>query len=329
MQDQYERKIEYVRISLTDRCNLRCRYCMPEAGVEKMRHEDILTFTEILRIVQGMAALGVKKVRLTGGEPLVRRDIAELIFALRQIPGIEQVALTTNGVLLSALGEDLIRAGLTGLNISLDTLRAETFTEITRRPLFTQVQAGAAKMLSLGMENIKFNCVPIYEVNDGEIPALAALAKAYPVKVRFIELMPIGCAYASGYRGVPMADVQRRLEKAYGRLRPVRNKQDALQGPAEYYRLAGFAGQVGFIDAMEHKFCADCNRVRLTAEGFLKLCLNQKNGLDLRALLRQGISDDNLKLALRQAIFRKPAEHLFKDSKNTARDSRAMYQVGG
>ncbi|MBO6203724.1 MAG: radical SAM protein, partial [Selenomonas sp.] len=136
MQDQYERKIEYVRISLTDRCNLRCRYCMPEAGVAKMRHEDILTFAEILRIVQTLAALGVKKVRLTGGEPLVRRNIAELIHAIRQIPGIEQVVLTTNGVLLSAMGADLVRAGLTGLNISLDTLQPETFAEITRRPLF-------------------------------------------------------------------------------------------------------------------------------------------------------------------------------------------------
>ena len=329
MQDQYERKIEYVRISLTDRCNLRCRYCMPEAGVAKMRHEDILTFAEILRIVQTLAALGVKKVRLTGGEPLVRRNIAELIHAIRQIPGIEQVVLTTNGVLLSAMGADLVRAGLTGLNISLDTLQPETFAEITRRPLFAQVQAGVEKMLSSGLRNIKFNCVPIYEVNDGEIPALAALAKDYPVKVRYIELMPIGCAYEVGYRGVPMAEVQARLEKTYGRLRPMGKKADPLQGPAEYYRLAGFAGQVGFIDAMEHKFCATCNRVRLTAEGFLKLCLNQKNGLNLRELLRNGISEDNLKLALRQAIYRKPAEHFFTDSENTARDNRAMYQVGG
>lgn len=329
MQDQYERKIEYVRISLTDRCNLRCRYCMPEAGVSKMRHEDILTFAEILRIVRGLSALGVKKVRLTGGEPLVRRNITELIHEIRQVPGIEQVVLTTNGVLLPELGQDLIKAGLTGLNISLDTLNPDTFSEITRRPFFARVQAGLEKVMSLGLTNIKFNCVPIYEVNEAEIPALAALARDYPVKVRFIELMPIGCAYEVGYRGVPMDEVRERLEKAYGPLRPVGKKADRLQGPAEYYKVAGFAGQVGFIDAMEHKFCSSCNRVRLTAEGFLKLCLNQKNGLDLRQLLRSGISDDNLKLALRQAIYRKPAEHLFTDRENTARDNRAMYQVGG
>lgn len=329
MQDQYDRKIEYVRISLTDRCNLRCRYCMPEEGVAKLRHEDILTFGEILRIVRGLAALGVKKVRLTGGEPLVRRNITELIAAIRRVPGIEQVALTTNGVLLAEMVADLIRAGLTGLNISLDTLQPETFAEITRRPCFDQVQAGLEKALSLGLDNIKLNCVPIYEVNDGEIPVLASLAKDYPVKVRFIELMPIGCAHEVGYRGVPMAEVKARLEKAYGRLRPVGKKIDPLQGPAAYYKIPGFAGQVGFIDALEHKFCGTCNRVRITAEGFLKLCLNQKTGLDLRGLLRQGISDKNLRLALRQAIYRKPAEHLFADKENRARDERAMYQVGG
>lgn len=329
MQDQYERKIEYLRISLTDRCNLRCRYCMPEEGVQKMRHADILTFAEILRIVRALAVLGVKKVRLTGGEPLVRRNITALIAAIRQIPGIEQVALTTNGVLLAEMGQDLIKAGLTGLNISLDSLKPETFAEITRRPLFERVQAGVENVLALGLTNIKFNCVPIYEVNDAEIPALAALARNYPVKVRFIELMPIGCAYEVGYCGVPTDEVRERLEKTYGPMHPVGKKLDRLQGPAEYYKIAGFAGQVGFIDAMEHKFCSSCNRVRLTAEGFLKLCLNQKNGLDLRQLLRSGISDENLKLALRQAIYRKPAEHLFTDNFNTARDNRAMYQVGG
>ncbi|MCR5756637.1 MAG: GTP 3',8-cyclase MoaA [Selenomonas sp.] len=329
MQDQYNRKIEYVRISLTDRCNLRCRYCMPAEGVEKLGHEDILTFDEILRIVQGLAALGVKKVRLTGGEPLVRRNLTDLVRDIRQISGIEQVVLTTNGVLLSEMGEALVQAGVTGINISLDTLNAATFAEVTRRPLFAKVRAGVEKVLSLGLENVKFNCVPIYGVNDEELPALAGLARDYPVKVRFIELMPIGCAYEVGYRGVPMAEVRQRLERAYGCLRPVGQKLDRLQGPAEYYNIPDFQGQVGFIDAMEHKFCSECNRVRLTAEGFLKLCLNQKNGLDLRGLLRNGIREENLKLALRQAIYRKPAEHLFTDRENTARDSRAMYQVGG
>jgi len=329
MIDQYQRKIEYVRISLTDRCNLRCRYCMPAAGIEKLRHEDILTFAEILRIVRALAALGVRKVRLTGGEPLVRRGIVELVRAIRAVPGIEQVVLTTNGVLLAELAEPLVAAGLSGVNISLDTLRPDVFASITRRPLYPQVEEGIAKLRALGMENIKFNCVPIAGVNEEEIPALVALAREQAVKVRFIELMPIGCAYEVGYQGVAMAKVRSLIECAYGPLKPAGLKAGTVNGPAVYYRLAGFKGEVGFIDAMEHKFCASCNRVRLTAEGFLKLCLNAKTGLDIRQLLRSGISDDNLRLAVQQAIYHKPEEHFFDDEHNDARDSRAMVQVGG
>ena len=329
MIDQFERKIEYVRISLTDRCNMRCRYCMPETGVEKLRHEDILTFAEILRIVRAMAALGVRKVRLTGGEPLVRRGIVELVQAIHEVPGIERVVMTTNGVLLSELAAPLLAAGLDGVNISLDTLRPEVFAGITRRPMLDQVREGIQALQAQGLQDIKFNCVPIESVNEADIPALAGLAREQAVKVRFIELMPIGCAYEVGYHGVAMAAVRQQLEQAYGPLRQVSSPAGTLAGPAVYYRLPGFAGQVGFIDAMEHKFCTSCNRVRLTAEGFLKLCLNAKTGLDLRALLRSGITDENLQLAVRQAIYHKPAEHRFEDKNNDARDGRAMYQVGG
>ena len=329
MIDQFKRKIEYVRISLTDRCNLRCRYCMPENGVEKLQHKDILTFAEILRIVRAMAALGVRKVRLTGGEPLVRRGIVELVQAIHEVPGIECVVMTTNGVLLSELAEPLIAAGLDGVNISLDTLRPEVFADITRRPVLEKVCEGIRVLQAQGMMDIKFNCVPIQGVNEAEIPALAGLAQDQAVRVRFIELMPIGCAYEVGYRGVAMAAVRHQLEQAYGPLRQVGLPAGVPRGPAVYYRLPGFAGQVGFIDAMEHKFCGSCNRVRLTAEGFLKLCLNAKTGIDLRALLRRGITEENLQLAVRQAIYHKPAEHRFEDKHNEARDARAMYQVGG
>lgn len=329
MIDQFNRKIEYVRISLTDRCNLRCRYCMPENGVEKLRHKDILTFAEILRVVRAMAALGVRKVRLTGGEPLVRRGIVELVQAIHEVPGIESVVMTTNGVLLGDLAEPLIAAGLDGVNISLDTLRPEVFADITRRPMLEKVCEGIRVLQAQGLKDIKFNCVPIQGVNEAEIPALAGLAQDQAVKVRFIELMPIGCAYEVGYRGVAMSAVRSQLEQAYGPLRQVGGPAAVPSGPAVYYRLTGFAGQVGFIDAMEHKFCASCNRVRLTAEGFLKLCLNAKTGLDLRALLRRGITEENLQLAVRQTIYHKPAEHRFEDKHNEARDARAMYQVGG
>lgn len=329
MIDQYNRKIEYARISLTDRCNLRCRYCMPEHGIEKLRHEDILTFDEILRVVRALASLGVRKVRLTGGEPLVRRGIADLVCAIREVPGIEQVVLTTNGVLLDEMAEPLVRAGLSGVNISLDTRNPETFAGITRRPLLDKVLAGISRLQGLGLASIKFNCVPLAGVNESEIPALAALARQHPVKVRFIELMPIGCAYEAGCRGVPMERVRRQLEKAYGPLKAAALPGSTADGPAVYYHLDGFRGEIGFIDAVDHKFCSSCNRVRLTAEGFLKLCLNARTGLDIRTLLRSGVSEEQLRLAMQQAIYRKPEEHFFEEKENAARDSRAMVQVGG
>lgn len=330
MLDQYDRKIEYVRISLTDRCNLRCRYCMPEEGVAKLTHADILTFDEVVRIARALAALGVKKIRLTGGEPLVRRGITDLVGELKAIPGIEQVVMTTNAVLLSELLPGLVAAGLDGLNISLDTLNPATFATIARRDLFDRVMAGLAAVRASGITNVKYNCVPIYDVNDAEIPRIVELARADAVKVRFIELMPIGCAYEVGYRGVPMADVRARLEREYGELTEVpRTGAQVLNGPAAYYRIAGFLGEVGFIDAIEHKFCASCNRVRLTAEGFLKLCLNASAGLDLRALVRSGVGDDELTARIAQTIYRKPAEHLFFERDKATRDVRAMYQVGG
>lgn len=329
MFDRYQRKIEYVRISLTDRCNLRCRYCMPEEGVEKLRHEDILRFDEIVRIVRALASLGVRKVRLTGGEPLIRRNIVELVREIHAVPGIETVAMTTNGVMLADMAEDLVQAGLTGINISLDTLKAASFTELTRRPFFMRVEDGIEAIAATGLKDVKFNCVPIAGVNEEELPDLVArFTRERPWKFRFIELMPIGCAYEAGFTGVPMAEVRSQLEASFGPLRPVL-PEHGVHGPAVYYQAAGFAGQIGFIDAMEHQFCSSCNRVRLTAEGFLKLCLNARTGVDLRHLLRSGMSDEELRQALQQAIYCKPQEHHFKAASYEEKDSRAMYQVGG
>lgn len=329
MFDRYQRKIEYVRISLTDRCNLRCRYCMPEEGVEKLRHEDILRFDEIIRIVRALASLGVRKVRLTGGEPLIRRNIVELVREIHAVLGIETIAMTTNGVMLADMAEDLVQAGLTGINISLDTLKAASFTELTRRPFFTRVEDGIEAIAATGLKDVKFNCVPIAGVNEEELPDLVArFTRERPWKFRFIELMPIGCAYEAGFTGVPMAEVRSQLEASFGPLRPVL-PEHGVHGPAVYYQAAGFAGQIGFIDAMEHQFCSSCNRVRLTAEGFLKLCLNARTGVDLRHLLRSGMSDEELRQALQQAIYCKPQEHHFKAASYEEKDSRAMYQVGG
>ena len=327
MIDKFSRQIEYARISVTDRCNLRCRYCMPENGVEKFSHAEILTFEEIIRVAKIFAQLGIKKIRITGGEPLLRKNLPELIRAIKKIPGIEQVALTTNGVLLAAQAKNLIAAGLDAINLSLDALDENIFAYLTRCKLFAESRAGLQILLDENFINLKINCVPIRGVNDGEILKIAELAKIYPVKIRFIELMPLGCAKNSDLRGVPTAEIFARLEENFGALIPA--GKNFLGGPARYFRLKDFRGQIGFIDALEHKFCGTCNRIRLTAEGFLKLCLNFGVGLDLRKLLRGGATDAEIYAAIERAILEKPREHLFNNSANKNFDSRKMYQVGG
>lgn len=320
MIDQYKRNIEYVRISLTDRCNLRCQYCMPEHGVTKMKHEDILTLEEILKTAEILSKLGIKKVRLTGGEPLLRRGIIKLIGDLKSIKGIEQIALTTNGVLLDSMADDLIAAGLDSINLSLDTLSEGAFNLITRRNLFANVQSGLNKILKSKCE-VKINCVPIVGVNDFELLKIVNLAKDNDIKVRFIELMPLGCAV--NFKGIETSRVKRQIENSFGEMVPV-HKED-LQGPAQYFKLQGFKGQIGFIDALEHKFCSSCNRIRLTADGFLKLCLNSNSGLDVKSLLRADVEDDKLFEEVRNAIYNKPKEHHFKEQS----DANKMYQIGG
>ena len=330
MLDRFHRKIEYVRISVTDRCNLRCRYCIPEQGVTKLPHRAILSYEEILRLATVLAGLGIRKIRLTGGEPLVRPGIVELVRKLKAVEGIEQVKLTTNGVLLASMVDELMAAGLDGVNLSLDTVDEGIFAHLTRRPFLHHVRMGLERLLESGCKDIKLNCVPIRGINETDIVPLAAFAKEYPIKVRFIELMPIGCAFAEGYEGLPMGQVKSRLETAYGPLKPLQKLNGSLQGPAEYASLHGFLGQVGFIDAIGHRFCSSCNRVRLTAEGFLKLCLHSRAGLDVRSLLRSGCSEDELQWAVRQAIYGKPKEHSFLDEQEAdVRDTRLMYQVGG
>ena len=320
MIDQYKRRIEYVRISLTDRCNLRCQYCMPEHGVTKMKHEDILTLEEILKTAEILSKLGIKKIRLTGGEPLLRRGIIKLIGDLKSIKGIEQIALTTNGVLLDSMAEELIAAGLDSVNLSLDTLNEGAFNLITRRNLFGNVQSGLDKILKSKCE-VKINCVPIVGINDSELLEIANLARNNDIKVRFIELMPLGCAV--NFKGIETSTVKKQIENSFGEMVPV-HKED-LQGPAQYFKLQGFKGQIGFIDALEHKFCSSCNRIRLTADGFLKLCLNSNSGLDVKSLLRAGIEDDKLFEEVQNAIYNKPKEHHF----NEHNDANKMYQIGG
>lgn len=329
MFDNLNRKIEYLRISLIDRCNLRCRYCMPEQGIKKNSQRDILTLEEILHLVQLMSRLGIRKVRLTGGEPLIRRDILSLIRNIRQISAIENVAITTNGIMLEEMAADLIAAGVDQVNISLDTLRPDVFEYITRRRGLDRVLRGLDAIEKAGCTDIKINCVPMQGVNEEDIPHLAALAKDRNIKMRYIEMMPVGCAFESGFRGINMDRVLELIAEKHGPLIPVKDKVNKVAGPANYYRIDGFKGQIGYIDALQHKFCDKCNRVRLTSEGFLKLCLNNNEGIDLRAPLRNNASDDALLDMLSAAINRKPKEHYFLDESNALKDKRNMYQVGG
>ena len=286
LRDGQGRAIRYLRVSVTDRCNLRCRYCMPEGGVEWMDHSTLLSYEQIARLVGLFARLGVEKVRLTGGEPLVRRDLHRLTAAVSGTPGIREVAVTTNGVLLAEQLPGLVEAGLTGVNMSLDTLDREQFAAITRRDQLPAALAGLEAALAVPGLKVKLNCVPMGE-NDSQLVPLAALARDRDLSVRFIELMPIGLGGSFPRR--TEAEVLERLEAAFGPARAC--PQDEGGGPGRYITFDGFRGRVGFISAMTHRFCDRCNRVRLTSSGFLKTCLQYDRGAALKPLLDAGAED--------------------------------------
>lgn len=323
MLDRCGREIDYVRISITDRCNLRCVYCMPERGVTGMRHEDVLSYEEIVRTVRALAALGIRHVRITGGEPMARRGCLTLVERLHAIPGIETVSMTTNALLLDGCVAWAKEAGLSALNVSLDTLSPDAYRRMTRGGDVSRVLSVTGEALALGLQ-VKVNAVPVRGMNEEDLPALAMLAKDRPLCVRFIELMPVGCGAALS--PIPTDEVLARLCAALGPLAP--DAQRHGFGPARYVRPEGFAGSIGLISPMSHEFCGSCNRVRLTADGFLKLCLNHTAGLDVRALLRGGASDDELQAALAGAIAAKPARHGFFENVGD-REARRMNEIGG
>ena len=325
MFDRYQREIHYLRLSVTDLCNLRCRYCMPD-GVEKLEREAVLTYEEFLRLAALFARCGIDTVRVTGGEPLVRKNVAQLVAGLKETPGIRRVTLTTNAVLLAEQLPALLDAGLDSVNISLDTLRLEVFRQITARDDFAAVQAGLQAALESGLP-VKLNCVPQAGVNEGELEALAALAKDNAMQVRFIEMMPIG--YGAAMPCISGPELRARFARRWPELAPLSAAQEhALgDGPAVYYTVPGWQGSIGFIAAVHGKFCASCNRVRLTSQGFLRPCLASETGCDLRALLRSGADDAQLLAAIRETIWAKPREHHFNDSSMPA--TRGMYRIGG
>lgn len=325
MKDGQSRGIEYLRISVTDRCNFRCTYCMPEEGIECMVHEEILTFEEILKVCRAMAKLGVRKIKLTGGEPLVRKNFTLLVREIKKIEGIEEITLTTNGLLLGEKLEELIEAGITSINVSLDTLDAGRFKEITRVDGLEKVLDAIHKTASSTLKSVKVNALIAKELNEADILGLVALAKEEPIHVRFIELMPIGL----GKTLTPMKkpEIMEKIEAEYGKLTPYHKKLG--NGPSQYYTLEGFKGKIGFISAVSDCFCDNCNRVRLTSDGFLKLCLHSTKGIDLKTPLRQNVTDEQLLEMISDAIKVKPERHHFGEEEDEQVESKIMAQIGG
>lgn len=326
LQDNFGRTIDYLRLSITDRCNLRCRYCMPESGVESLPHHDILSYEELLRLTRIGVTLGVRKVRITGGEPLVRRGLVGFIRQLRELAPELELALTTNGILLAPLAAELKAAGLDRINLSLDTLIPERFREITRRDGLVEVLAGLEKAAAVGFTPIKINMVPIRGVNDDEIEAFAGLGRDNPWEIRFIEYMPVseGLDYCPTQR-VNSEEIIARLQRL-GTLEVVTAAASA--GPANSYRIAGYSGRVGIIPAVSQHFCAECNRLRLTADGRLRPCLFSTEEIDLRSPLRAGASDDELSDLLLLATGSKPLGHRI-GSDDFSPASRRMHGIGG
>ena len=323
MLDQYGRRINYLRISVTDRCNLRCRYCMPE-GVQDVGMKNILTFEEFWEIVKTGVSLGITHIRITGGEPLVRKGCADLILGIRKIPGVETITMTTNGVLLGNYAKQLKEAGVDGVNISLDTLDPEEFCQITGKREFPAVLAGIRAAKDAGLP-VKLNAVNRKELDP--VP-LVRYAQNENLPLRFIEMMPVG--YGKQYVGRSNEELREMLEKTFGTAEKLVDSEELSRmgsGPAVYYRFSDLKVPVGFISAIHGKFCDTCNRVRLTAEGYLKLCLCYDQGVDLRHVLREE-EKENLRTVMEEAIFRKPAAHCF-ERPSEMTETHEMVKIGG
>ena len=314
MKDAYGREIQYLRLSVTDLCNLRCRYCMPEEGVCKLRHEDLLTEDEMLAAVEAAASLGVRKLRITGGEPLLKKNVLSICRRASSVPGIEEVCLTTNGLLLPELASPLREAGVTRLNLSLDTLDPETYLKLTRREPPQDLLAGLKAALAAGFRKIKINAVLLHGINDREIPALAALTKLYPVDVRFIERMPLPGDPELQDAYLPASAVLDAL--------PELMPEDA-EGVARLYRLPGAQGRVGLIAPVSAPFCAGCDRLRLTADGRLKPCLHGGEEFPIKGLTKEQMLE-----TMKKAVLSKPLRHALTPSGGSGA-GRTMNRIGG
>lgn len=318
MKDPFGRDINYLRISVTDLCNLRCRYCMPEEGVPKLSHEDILSVEEIEKITKAFVNLGINKIRLTGGEPLLRSGILDIVERIGKLEGLKDFAMTTNGVLLGRYAQELKNRGLKRVNISLDTLKDDKYRYITRKGNIKYVMEGIEAAKKVGLTPIKINTVLVGGFNDDEIEDLARLTLEEEIHVRFIELMPVGEAIK--HRSNKYISNEIVLEKL-PELIEVKRKD--LSSPAVYYKLPNAKGRIGLINPISCKFCSHCNRVRLTAQGMMKLCLHSNDEIDLREALRKGQGLENIILA---AVEKKPESHHLEDGQYVW---KKMYQIGG
>lgn len=320
------RTINYLRLAVTDRCNLRCIYCMPEEGVQFLSHSEILSYEEMLRVVSLCVRKGIRKVRLTGGEPLVRKGIIPFIERLGEIDGLEEITLTTNGVLLKEFARPLRECGICRVNVSMDTLRPERFSRITRRDFFERIWEGIAEAESAGLSPIKINVVAMKGLNDDEILDFARLTYGKPYHVRFIEMMPVGERNSwTTKRFISIDEILGMIQ----RLGPVRAvPSQALDGPAQRYALEGAKGEIGLIGALSHHFCSTCNRLRLTPDGCLRGCLFSDRETDIKTVLREGGGDGRLLELITETIIHKP-EHHGLDLYNPRKCVRPMNRIGG
>ncbi|MBN1367061.1 MAG: GTP 3',8-cyclase MoaA [Dehalococcoidales bacterium] len=324
LSDSFQRPINYLRISVTDRCNLRCVYCMPEEGIPFLNHAEILTFEEINRIIEVAAELGITKVRITGGEPLVRLGLTSLIRMITRIKTIEDIALTTNGILLAEKAAELKAAGLKRVNISIDTLRPERFQPITRCQYeLGDVMAGIKAAEAAGLHPVKLNMVAMAGINDDEIIDFGRKTITDGWNVRFIELMPFTSDGQADARFLPVTEIKKRLDPL-GKMEPY--KHTVGVGPAKYFRFAGANGTVGFITPVTEHFCFNCNRMRLTSDGKLRPCLLSDKEIDLKQPLRHNISQEELKKLYMEAVKMKPRQHNMNEQTQV---KRPMRQVGG
>lgn len=327
--DLHGRHIRYVRISITDRCNLRCRYCMPLGGVQWVPHDEVLTYEEMLRILRICIRRGVEKVRITGGEPLLRKGIVDFVAQVKAIDGLKDLTLTTNGILLESMARPLKEAGLRRVNVSLDTLDKEKFAHITRVDAFDEVIRGICAAQEHGLSPVKINVVAIRGFNDKEIVDFAKLTRTLPVEVRFIELMPVGCITKyPEHENISAEEIKETIEQRFG---PLDQMKRGL-GPAWMYRIPGAQGSIGLIGALsERDFCGSCNRIRITATGQLRPCLFSEDQVDLLGSMRSGISDEGLERLIEEGVRRKPRGHGVCKGMDMAHDVKRsnMSDIGG